>query len=75
MKNFILATGVALSLLPLAAQAAPVHHAAKTPAKMAAATYQCQKCHMKVSAAVAKKDGYKDPMDGGKLVPMMAAKK
>ena len=32
--------------------------------------YECQKCHMKVSAAVAKKDHYKDPMDGGKLVPV-----
>jgi hypothetical protein len=28
---------------------------------------------MKVSAATAKKDHYKDPMDGGKLVPMKAA--
>ena len=27
---------------------------------------------MKVSAAVAKKDHYKDPMDGGKLVPVKA---
>ena len=73
MKNLILATGLALSLLPLAASAAPAHHATKAPAKMAATMYQCQKCHMKVSAAVAKKDHYKDPMDGGKLVPVTAA--
>ena len=73
MKNLILATGFALSLLPLAAAAAPAHHAAKAPVK-AAAMYQCSKCHMKVSAAVAKKDGYKDPMDGGKLVPVAAPK-
>ena len=72
MKNLILATGLALSLLPLAANAAPAHHATKAPAKMAATMYQCQKCHMKVSAAVAKKDHYKDPMDGGKLVPVTA---
>ena len=72
MKNLILATGLALSLLPLAASAAPAHHAAKAPAKTAATMYQCQKCHMKVSAATAKKDGYKDPMDGGKLMPMTA---
>jgi hypothetical protein len=72
MKNLILATGLALSLLPLTVTAAPAHHVMKSP-KMAATTYQCQKCHMKVSAAVAKKDGYKDPMDGGKLVPTAAA--
>ncbi len=70
MKNVILATSLVLSLLPLAAAAAPTHHASKAPAT----TYQCRKCHMKVSAATAKKDGYKDPMDGGKLVPMTAAK-
>jgi len=73
MKNLILTTGLALSLLPLAAGAAPTHHPMKPPAKTAATTYQCQKCHMKVSAAAAKKDGYKDPMDGGKLVPVPAA--
>ncbi len=73
MKNLFLATGLALSLLPVTASAAPVHHAAKAPAKTAATMYQCQKCHMKVSAATAKKDGYKDPMDGGKLLPMAAA--
>ena len=72
MKSLILATSLALSLLPLAASAASTHHAMKSH-KMAATMYQCQKCHMKVSAATAKKDGYKDPMDGGKLVPMTAA--
>ncbi len=72
MKNLVLATGLALSLLPLAATASPAHHAAKASAKTAT-MYQCQKCHMKVSAATAKKDGYKDPMDGGKLMPMPAA--
>lgn len=76
MKTLILATGLALSLLPLAANAAPHHainaHTMKAHAKMAATTYQCQKCHMKVSAATAKKDHYKDPMDGGKLLPVPA---
>ena len=72
MKNLAFAAGLALSLLPLAVSAAPTHHAIKGPAK-AAAMYQCQKCHMKVTAAVAKKDHYKDPMDGGKLVPVTAA--
>lgn len=72
MKTLILATGLALSLIPLAANAAPTSHAAKKPMKMAATMYECQKCHMKVSAATAKKDHYKDPMDGGKLSPMMS---
>lgn len=73
MKNLVLVTGLALSLLPLAATASPAHHAAKASAKRASAMYQCSKCHMKVSATTAKKDGYKDPMDGGKLMPMPAA--
>lgn len=74
MKNLFLAAGLGLSLFPLVASAAPTHHASKAPVKTSAAMYQCQKCHMKVSAATAKKDGYKDPMDGGKLVPMAAPK-
>jgi hypothetical protein len=73
MKNLLIAASLALFVLPLAANAAPTHHAMKAHAKMAATMYQCQKCHMKVSAATAKKDHYKDPMDGGKLVPMKAA--
>ena len=73
MKNLILTAGFALSLLPLTAIAAPTHHAMKAHGKTAAAMYQCQKCHMKVSAATAKKDGYKDPMDGGKLLPVLNA--
>jgi len=74
MNKTLALSALALSLLPLAANAAPMHHAMKAHAKMAATTYQCQKCHMKVSAATAKKDGYKDPMDSGKLVPVMPAK-
>jgi hypothetical protein len=72
MKTMILATGLVLSLFPLAVNAAPAHHAMKKPVKMAATMYECQKCHMKVSAATAKKDHYKDPMDGGKLAPVTA---
>ncbi len=34
-------------------------------------TYQCEKCHMTYSAADAKKNHYRDPMDGGKLDPVM----
>ena len=74
MKNLSLMAGLALSLLPLAVAAAPTHHAMKPPAK-AAAMYQCQSCHMKVTAAVAKKDHFKDPMDSGTLTPVKAAKK
>lgn len=72
-------------LLPLTATAAPAKTvlaktaavkktaAAKTTA--AATMYECTTCHMKVSAATAKKDHYKDPMDGGTLVPVKPAKK
>ena len=65
---------VALGLLPPTVSAAP---AKTTPAKKTAAavTYECTTCHMKVDAATAKKDGYKDPMDGGTLIPVKPAKK
>ncbi len=36
----------------------------------AAQVYECTTCHMRYSAADAKKNSYKDPMDGGKLVPV-----
>jgi len=72
LKKTIVLAGIALCLLPITAFAAPAkmtHHMAGK--KTASSTmYECQKCHMKVSAAVAKKDGYKDPMDGGKLIPV-----
>lgn len=70
-KMIIAAAGMMLSLAAAAASA-------KTePAKKmaAATTYECTKCHMKVSAAIAKKDHYKDAMDGGTLVPVKAVKK
>ncbi len=76
MNKTLALSGLALTLLPIAATTAMAHgaekhmHGKKT---VAATTYQCQKCHMKVSAATAKKDKYKDPMDGGKLVPMATA--
>ncbi len=75
MNKMLALSALALTLLPLAATTALAHGAGKhMHGKTAAATtYQCQKCHMKVSAATAKKDGYKDPMDGGKLVPMTMA--
>ena len=76
MKTLIALAGISL-LLPLTAPAAPAKTAHSMPAKKtaAAATYECTKCHMKVSAATAKKDGYKDSMDGGALVPVTTAKK
>ena len=73
MNKMLTLGALALTLLPSAADAASTRHPKKAPAKMAATMYQCQSCHMKVTAAVAKKDGYKDPMDGGKLVPVTAA--
>lgn len=35
-----------------------------------ASEYQCEKCGMRFSAADAARDGYRDPMDGGRLVPV-----
>ncbi len=75
MKMIALA-GLALALLPsavFAAHAKPAH--TMKAMKPAATMYQCSKCGMKVTAAVAKKDHYKDPMDGGTLVPVKTAKK
>ncbi len=76
MNKMLALGGLALILLPMVSTTALAHGADKHmqgKKTATAATYQCQKCHMKVSAATAKKDGYKDPMDGGKLVPVMAA--
>jgi multidrug efflux pump subunit AcrA (membrane-fusion protein) len=33
-------------------------------------SYQCEKCHMVFSASDAAKDHYRDPMDGGRLLPV-----
>lgn len=63
---------ITASLLPASVgYAAP----AKTAhaAKHAVVVYLCTKCHMKLSAAQAKKDHYVDPMDGGKLIPVKPA--
>lgn len=39
----------------------------------AAQVYECTVCHMHFSAADAKKNHFRDPMDGGTLVPVKAA--
>jgi len=71
-KILMASAGIMLSLLTLTA-AAPAKTA---PAKKTAATvYECTKCHMKVNAATAKKDHYKDPMDGGTFAAVKTAKK
>ena len=74
MKSQIVLAGLALALLPVTAQAAPAKIKPAPKTTQAAAFYECTKCHMKVTAAAAKKDGYKDPMDGGTLVPVKTAK-
>ena len=75
MRTRIALAGLFIALLPTASLAAPAKaHAIKPKAAKTAAMYECSTCHMKVSAAVAKKDHYKDPMDGGNLVPVKAAK-
>jgi len=72
MKTRIALAGL-LALLPITALATPVKNTPK--AAKTAVMYGCQKFHMKVSAAVAKKDNYTDPMDGGELVPVKTVKK
>ena len=74
LKMTIALAGV-ICMLSLTASAAPMKAAHAAPVKKTAAMYECTKCHMKVDAATAKKDHYKDPMDGGTLVPVKAAKK
>ena len=73
MKRTLTLAAITFCLLPLAAFAAPAKTAPVK--KTAATTYECTKCHMKVSAAAAKKDHYKDSMDGGMFVPVKTAKK
>ena len=77
-KTLIASAGVTLSLLTLTAAAPAKTVSAKKTApakKTAAAVYECTKCHMKVNAATAKKDHYKDPMDGGTFAAVKTAKK
>lgn len=77
MNTMTTLVAISLCLLPMTTMAAPPKIVPAAPAqKTAAATlYECSKCHMRVSAAVAKKDHYKDPMDGGVLVPVKPTKK
>ena len=64
MKQITVALPLALCLLPGALIASSAKRVA------APTVYVCSKCHMNFSAALAKKDHYKDPMDGGTLVPV-----
>ncbi len=70
MKSTLALAGLVLSLLPSAALAAPTHKAAAPKKPSAATAYQCSTCQMSYTAAQAKKNHYKDPMDGGRLVPV-----
>jgi len=77
-KILMASAGIMLSLLTLTAAAPAKTVSAKKTApakKTAAAVYECTKCHMKVNAATAKKDHYKDPMDGGTFAAVKTAKK
>ncbi len=75
MKSQIALAGLVLALIPMTALAAPAKMKPAPKTVKAAAMYECTKCHMKVTAAVAKKDGYKDSMDGGTLVPVKSVKR
>ena len=72
MKKTLALAALCMALIPVTSFGA----AAKKAMKAAAPTkYECVKCHMIYSAADAKKNHMKDPMDGGKLVPVKAAMK
>ncbi|MDR3710388.1 MAG: hypothetical protein P4L33_18985 [Capsulimonadaceae bacterium] len=68
MKHLLAITAIAAVLIPSAAFATT-----KQSAKVAV-SYHCAKCNMSFTAAQAKADHYKDPMDGGKLVPVAPSK-
>ena len=75
MKKTIAILSLTALLIPGMALAGTTGKKA-TPKKSAgAAWYVCAKCHMKYSAAEAKKDHYIDPMDGGKLVAVKSSPK
>jgi hypothetical protein len=67
LKTATAFAALVIALVPMSVSAKPAKKATPT-------TYECSKCHMTFTAAQAKKDHYKDPMDGGKLVPVKAAK-
>ena len=70
MKATLAVAGLVLGLLPSVVLAAPVHKSVPAKKTAAATSYRCSKCHMTYTAAQAKKDHYKDPMDGGTLLPV-----
>ncbi len=74
MKATLVLAGLVLGLLPSAVFAAPEHRTPSAKKTVAATTYQCSKCHMTYTAAQAQKNHYKDPMDGGRLVPITPKK-
>jgi hypothetical protein len=73
MKTFIVTLGALLLILPMAAGAKTAPKAKPAPARAAAhaTLYRCSKCGMTYSAAQARAYHYQDPMDGGKLVPVI----
>lgn len=77
MKTACAVLSLALIAFPSMALAAPAQKlapkAAHTAKAKTAVVYECTLCHMTYSAAEAKKDHYKCPMDGGKLVPQTKA--
>jgi hypothetical protein len=75
MNSRIIAV-VMIAMLPSILLASPAKKVkAKAPAAVSASVYECSVCHMQYSAADAKKDHYKDSMDGGKLLPVKPAVK
>ncbi len=68
-------TPIALAALAIALIPASLSASAKSKAPAATTAYECSTCHMHFTAAMARKDHFKDPMDGGKLIAIKAPSK
>ena len=75
MKSQLLIAILLIALVPSALFASPTKPSKTKAVAPAAVVYECSVCHMRFSAADAKKDHYKDAMDGGKLIPVKPAPK
>ncbi len=65
-----LAPGFALLLVGACAVAPSLAGPTRKAAKPAPTLDECRKCHMRYVAAVARKNHFPDPVDGGKLTPV-----
>jgi hypothetical protein len=74
MKSRLFSAILLIALIPGLTFAAP-SNSVKHKTITAPTAYTCSVCQMIFTAAQAKKDHYKDPMDGGKLLPVKSTAK